>query len=415
MTSAHSKRLSVHHIGGREGSGAFPHLEKFDRDIISVLYDADPDCLAQVQALNEELEAELHVLPFCVGDACKSTVFNINYDPFTSSLRDLDEKYGSFYMFAVDHDYPLSETLRTVEKRSVDLVSLDYLLESKTITVPPPDFLSIDTQGSEFEILQGAKTTLRSGTLALVLEVSFHPIYKDQKLFGDITEFLSQERFNFVSFLHIGELAPFRGPLGLRARGFQMYGDALFLKDIDAIEKDDEFLYFIMLQKLAFIAILFNQFEYALECLRRSEALEGFEQMKRELDELSYGKFLSDLRAEIARVPPLFPETFGSKYTVETSRKRFEVSTTAENHAGGSNQLRMALSRAPRLLFFLRKVRGRLSSVKQSFDESKNAKYSDVEALMIEHGLKEQADILRANRIKQAGFGVGERGTRQVT
>jgi hypothetical protein len=308
-------------------------------------------------------------------------------------------------MFAVDHDYPLSETLRTVEKRPVDLVSLDHLLESKTITIPPPDFLSIDTQGSEFEILQGAKTTLRTGTLALVLEVSFHPIYKDQKLFGDITEFLSGERFNFVSFLHIGELAPFRGPLGLRAKGFQMYGDALFLKDIDAIEKDDEFSYFIMLQKLAFIAIVFNQFEYALECLRRSEALQGFEQMKRELDELSYGKFLSALREEIARVPALFPETFGSKYTVETSKKRFEISQTEENHAGGSNQIRMALSRAPRLLFFLRKVRGGLSSVKQSLDESKHTKYSNIEALLLENGLKEQANILRANRIKQASFG----------
>jgi hypothetical protein len=81
-----NKRISVHHIGGRGGDREFPEGLKFEKDIINVLYDADPDCLAQIQERNQHLESELHVLPYCLADACKSTSFNINYNSFTSSL-----------------------------------------------------------------------------------------------------------------------------------------------------------------------------------------------------------------------------------------------------------------------------------------------------------------------------------------
>ena len=193
-----NKRLTVHHVGGRAGSRAFPFLSKFEKDIIDVLYDADTDCLAQIQERRQRYESELHVLPYCLGDTCRLASFNINYDPYSSSLRELNPTYGSFYFFYGDHDHIISETFKTMEKRYVDIVSLDHLFQSKTLSVPPPDFLSIDTQGSEYEILQGAKETLRLSTLALVVEVEFHPIYKDQKLFGDVANLLSDQGFDFV-------------------------------------------------------------------------------------------------------------------------------------------------------------------------------------------------------------------------
>ena len=48
---SNEKKLSVHHIGGRAGSRAFPILKHFEKDIINVLYDADADCMEQARKI----------------------------------------------------------------------------------------------------------------------------------------------------------------------------------------------------------------------------------------------------------------------------------------------------------------------------------------------------------------------------
>lgn len=171
-------RICVHHVGGRSGSRGFPVLHRFEKDIINVLYDADPDCLEQVQERNQHLESELHVLPYCFGDECKTATFNITYDPYNSSLLDPNPAYGSYYSFTGGHDSLHSEVFEIVEERTVEIVPMDHIYESNTISIPRPDFLSLDTQGSEYEILRGAEVTLRSRVLALITEVEFHPMYK---------------------------------------------------------------------------------------------------------------------------------------------------------------------------------------------------------------------------------------------
>jgi hypothetical protein len=66
-----------------------------------VLYDADPDCLTQIQECNKNRKSELHVLPYCFADACESTVFNVNYDPYTSSLLFVDWRW--YKSITADH------------------------------------------------------------------------------------------------------------------------------------------------------------------------------------------------------------------------------------------------------------------------------------------------------------------------
>ena len=79
-------KLSIHHIGGRGGSRSFPVLPVFENDIVNVLYDADQDCLDQVEAYNRKLQSDLHVLPHCLAEKSGPVTLNINYDPYTSSL-----------------------------------------------------------------------------------------------------------------------------------------------------------------------------------------------------------------------------------------------------------------------------------------------------------------------------------------
>ena len=83
------------------------------------------------------------VLTFVLCFACKSTSFNINYDPYTSSLRDVNPKYSSYYSFNRDHDYIIAEVNRVMETRHIEAVSMDHIFQSANVPVPPPDFLSI--------------------------------------------------------------------------------------------------------------------------------------------------------------------------------------------------------------------------------------------------------------------------------
>lgn len=399
-------RLCLHHVGARNGTRAFPVLDKFEKDIVNVLYDADPDCLPQVQERNQRLESELHVLPYCLADVCGTACLHINYDPFTSSLRVLNDDYASYYMFHTDHDYIISDVMRVMERRPVEMVTMDKLLSGSAISAPPPDFLSLDTQGTEYEILQGAKETLKSRVLGLIVEVEFHPIYKDQKLFGDITQFLSDEGFDFVTFLGMDPgMSPFRAPVGLRARGFHLYADALYLKRLDKITNDTPEMY-VMLQKLAFIAIVLNQFEYGLQCLKRSASLIPEGSIEKKLKNLSYYRFLSILQQQIARTPAVFPPTFASKYTFEASKARFLSSTN--NYSANMRRriayvIKKSLRKFPSLYSALRSIKGRIvrtTKVASYVRRSLLLRHSPVETVLISYGLKSQAGILRKNRIK---------------
>src|SRR3546814_3533995 len=100
-------------------------------------------------------------------------------------------------------------------------------------------------------------------------------MYRDQPLFGDVCAFLNEGGFHFVGFIRLGHgLSPYRGPSGLRGKGFLDYGDALFLRRLDSLansawgaEKIES-----KTQKLAFLALFFGQVEYALECLKHGPA-----------------------------------------------------------------------------------------------------------------------------------------------
>lgn len=110
---------------------------------------------------------------------------------------------------------------------------LDYVIEVDTITIdkvvasglaPPPDVISIDAQGAELDILQGADKALRQA-LAVVSEVEFFEIYDGQGLFVDQMLLLSSygfriQRVENVQFWHPGPAA---------GQGFMTVGESVFL------------------------------------------------------------------------------------------------------------------------------------------------------------------------------------------
>ena len=93
------------------------------------------------------------------------------------------------------------------------------------------EFIKLDTQSTESEILRGAERTLDERTVALLVEVEFFEVYKGQPLFGEVELQLRQRGFSFYGFdlrTRSAKMLEKRKSAG-RERIF--YADAIFFKD----------------------------------------------------------------------------------------------------------------------------------------------------------------------------------------
>jgi FkbM family methyltransferase len=79
--------------------------------------------------------------------------------------------------------FPDSNRWDIIKEKQIQTKRLD------DININDIDFLKIDTQGSELDILHGAKEKILPLCLGIEIEVSFLEIYENQPLFGDILAF----------------------------------------------------------------------------------------------------------------------------------------------------------------------------------------------------------------------------------
>jgi methyltransferase, FkbM family len=417
MDNKENGKISIHHIGGRSGSREFPILDLFERDFINVLYDADVECIEQIKEYNENLESELYVLPYCVGNNNEIAELNIMYDPYSSSLRELNDEYKNFYIHSRGVDYIFSDTVSIIEKRKVDLVTLDWIIENNT-NIPKPDFISMDTQGTEYEIIQGGMKTIKENVVGLVLECGFHEIYKDQKLFGEITKILSDNGFYFVKFMNLETASPYRAPIELRGEGFNTGCDALFLRKISNIQKleKEDIVKRTMLQKLAFISIVFNQYEYGIQCLNSIKLQNCKNIFRLDEEKYEYITFLEKLEVIMKNLSDNYPKTFTSEFTIEQSKARFKAEGMKNNNM---NKVKSQMVNDETVTFSeMLEVCGLLVPNKEKTLETENYRYKKYYTMMNrwlkikDKNLKIESYLIN-NNIKTIGiWGAGEIGSR---
>ncbi len=147
-----------------------------------------------------------------------------------------------------------------------DILNVVDTVELKTITLDSlnvqPDFIKLDTEGSELEILQGGAKTL-TGVLGVSVEVEFVELFKGQPVFRDVDAFMISQGFTLY------DIEPYRLERAIRNNGHHrtgqvIGGQALYFRDIfPKLDKYDE----QTVLKLASLFELFGQTDSAFELL----------------------------------------------------------------------------------------------------------------------------------------------------
>ncbi len=236
---------------GARGEDNHPFLHAFPAAQY-IGFEADVEESARVQA---KLKNGRRIFPVAVGRTNELLPFFVTKNPACSSFLEPNQQFfGQFLDAAGD-----TEVRSVIE---LPVVTLDeYLPEAGINSI---DFIELDTQGSELDILKGAETFLKNTVLGLRVEVEFSPIYKNQPLFSDVDSFVRS--CGFVLF----DLSRHRyrrgaAPRQLPTIGQLVYGHAYYMKDYRLISGPDAWQQIL---KLIMVADYFGAWDYAYEMVK---------------------------------------------------------------------------------------------------------------------------------------------------
>lgn len=169
--------------------------------------------------------------PHVLGAGGPATMHVTRYPGCTSLLEPDSAVIDVFQTIGAS---PPDGNFLVVDKVGVETVRLDDVPG-----LASPDYIKIDVQGAELQVLTHGKHTL-SSALVVQTEVEFLPIYRNQPLFGDMQCFLREQGFVLHKLIDISGRT-FR-PIHDSANPFQaisqvLWADAVFVRNFIAFDK----------------------------------------------------------------------------------------------------------------------------------------------------------------------------------
>lgn len=144
--------------------------------------------------------------------------------------------------------------------------TLDNVLNSDQLLL---DYIKIDTQGSELDILKGATNSLNNDIFAVEVEVEFNELYQNQPFFADVDIFLRDRGYILMD---IGNMLHVKGRNTIGVGGSKsilISGDALYFKSFDNVVDIIKRGGFDKLNNIVAICLVYGYSDYAIEiCIR---------------------------------------------------------------------------------------------------------------------------------------------------
>lgn len=370
--------LHVHAIGSRGFGTSFDVSRHFADSVVFHNYEPDPDANEQTALFFAEHGLAGRAHPIAVFDRDAAVGLNVNHDPYTSSVFAPNPAYRDFYFpyKPPAGDYVFGVATTPYRRQEVPALRLDRLSADAGT---PVDWIAMDTQGAEYEILTGAEESCATTLVGFSAEVEFHPLYEGQKLFGDIAALAARHGF------HLAHLTPHpagsfrRAGFGWRGEGLTVAGDALFLRSVTAV-RDTHPDPALGLRKLAFASLCHGNIEHALDALLATADIPPPAGSAP-----SWLRFLDRVMALYRQETPIFPVAFTDVYSLEESLARFAPGCRDQNDDPDRTARRFFSHTDPDR--FARALPMLLSSRRTPF-----------EALLADHGFAGVSDTVRRKR-----------------
>jgi FkbM family methyltransferase len=154
----------------------------------------------------------------------------------------------------------LNDKLRIEKEIELETTTLDLWQQKEVI--PRVDYIKIDVQGAELEILNAGKGLL-ANCLAVYTEVEFVEVYSDQSLFNDLDRFMTENDFFLYDILKIKSKRKSVSAF-FKSRGQLVWGDAIYFKKIELLIVDDEKKNYEILIKQIILTEYFHVIDYGV-------------------------------------------------------------------------------------------------------------------------------------------------------
>jgi FkbM family methyltransferase len=180
---------------------------------------------SECDKLNQGAQPGCRYLPYAIGDG-RAGILNITNTLMTSSLYEPDMALLAMFQ-------TLDDFTRVVERAPMPTHRLDDVPEAANT-----DYLKIDVQGAELDVLNGATRVLEQAVV-VETEVEFVPLYKNQPLFADVDAALRRNGFTLHNFANLASrtFKPVVYNNDANSLGSQLlWGDAVYIKDFRRLE-----------------------------------------------------------------------------------------------------------------------------------------------------------------------------------
>ena len=228
-------------------------------------FDADAEAC---EAENADLLArginwtERHI-PIALGNSQGRSTLYITGHPACTSLYPPNEPCTARFA-------GFEASMKLVSTVEIETTTLDEFCQSEGIQ--GIDFLQIDVQGADLDVLKGAAKLLDDSILGVLTEVEFVPLYINQPLFADVDVYMREQGFSLFDLITDNpwcRVTRSISPIQSKKRAGQLtWADACYFRDPlqpnadPALKQPDQIL------KLACIADVLDFPDYALELLQ---------------------------------------------------------------------------------------------------------------------------------------------------
>ena len=250
---------------------------KLPRDKIR-LYGFEPD-EQECAGLNKTAElagVDFHFYPVALGGRSGQADFYRYAEPAANSLFAPNEALIRRWCYG--RSLPLTSQFELRKKATIEVQSLaDW---AKNNGIAECDFIKLNVQGAELDVLAGAGELLNSA-MGMVVEQTFNPTYRGAPLFGKVYNFIDAAGFCMFDVVGFNRVARVRSPIHITDdRIFVVSGHwphhqffeghFFYLRDpllIGDMWDDKRSPPLEKCFKIACLAEIFGQIEYAFEIL----------------------------------------------------------------------------------------------------------------------------------------------------